>query len=312
MIPDIGATDIGVTDLRSVDLATSPDAPDAPDAPPDLVDLTAPDAPDPCMPNPCKNGGTCARGDGGAVCRCAAGFDGPTCDKCALGHAGPSCTACPETKLTIQACAHPTLDCSKWIDGNNKTDTTDQCKWASGCFATDVDFDLGTRQYVHRIRFLSDWWAKRPGTWEIWASDDNVNFSLVMSARSNKAPWKCVDGDPCTVAVPTECCPGGATQDTTTVGIHYPKWDDFTFSGVVARHLRFRIKTTDDADSLIMRELELYGHDCLGLTCATSSCGKGVCTGQENALCTCTDCQPTASCTSAFASAAPPCTTPAP
>jgi hypothetical protein len=277
----------------------------------DLADSTTPDAPDPCTPNPCQNGGTCTQGDGGAVCQCAAGFDGPSCSKCALGHAGASCAACPKTKRKVQSCAHATINCSKWIDGNNKTATWDTCpSGMSGCFATDIDFDLGSRQFVHRLRFLSDWWSKRPGIWELWASDDNANFSLVMDARSNKAPWECVHGDPCTAAVPTECCPGGVTQDTTGLSTHYPKWDDFTFSGVTARYWRFRIKTTDDSNHLDMRELELYGHGCLGdLACATSPCGKGVCTGQEKALCTCASCQSPASCTSAFTGVAPACTT---
>ncbi|RLB67915.1 MAG: hypothetical protein DRH04_07400 [Deltaproteobacteria bacterium] len=58
----------------------------------------------------------------------------------------------------------------------------------------------------------------------------------------------------------------------------YPKWDDFSFAGVTTRHWRFRIKTTDDPDHLIIRELEFYGRDCLGeLACPTSSCGAGLC-----------------------------------
>lgn len=216
---------------------------------------------------------------------------------------------CELRGLPSDEAVHPRL-CPRalWIDGDIETASSNQCP--AGC-ATDVDFDLGTRRFVKRLRFLSDWWAKRPGTWELWASDDNTNFSLVMQARSNHAPWRCVQGEPCTAEVPAKCCPGGATQDTSVVGPNYPKWDDFSFSGVAARYWRFRITKTDDADALIMRELELFGHDCLGeLACATSSCGPGVCTGQENAQCSCAHCEATASCTSAFTGVAPPCTTP--
>ncbi len=290
----------GSPDLRSVDVVPRLDA---------ALDS---DALDPCRPNPCENGGTCAQGDGGTfVCQCATGFDGPSCGKCALGYAGPICTVCPETKLTIQTCTNADIVCSEWTDGDPKTMTSNKCPSnKSGCFATDFDLDLGTRQYVHRLRFLSDWWNKRPGDWDLWASDDNVHFSLVMTARSNKAPWECLQDVPCTAEVPTECCPGGVIQDTATVGRNYPKWDDFTFSGVTARYWRFHIKTTDDADNLIMRELELYGHDCLGeLACATSSCGWGVCTGQEKERCTCAGCPSPGSCTSAFTGVAPACTT---
>ena len=299
---DRSGISVPVADLRSGDLARL-------DARRDAVDSTAPD---PCSPNPCKNGGTCAPGDGGAICSCPPAFAGPSCGTCALGHEGATCEACGETKLTIQACGHPSIACSKWIDGANGTSTGDSCPSVGGCFATDIDLDLGFRRFVHRLRFLSDWWAKRPGTFELLASDDNVHFSSVMNGRSNKAPWKCVQGEPCTAEVPTECCPGGVTQDTSVVGTSYPKWDDFTFSGVTARYWRFRILATDDPDSLIMRELELHGHDCLGeLACANSHCGDGVCTGQEAASCSCAHCQPTASCASAFTGEAPACTKPA-
>jgi hypothetical protein len=89
----------------------------------------------------------------------------------------------------------------------------------------------------------------------------------------------------------------------------YPKWDDFGFSGVTARYWRFRILTTVDSNNLTMRELELYGHDCLGeRACATSSCGNGVCTGQEEARCMCAGCQAPATCASAFTGVLPACT----
>ncbi len=234
---------------------------------------------------------------------------GPEAGTCALGQAGPSCAACPEGKLAIQACTNDFIDCAEWIDGDNNSSTSNSCP-ANNC-ATNVDFDLGARKFVNRLRFLSDWFNKRPGTWALLASDDNVNFSaVVINARSNRASWRCVAGDACTPEVPEVCCPGGVTQETTAVGTMYPKWDDFGFSGVTARYWRFRINTTDDPNSLIMRELELYGHDCLGeMACATSSCGTGVCTGQEQARCTCASCDAMAFCISAFTGVAPACTT---
>jgi hypothetical protein len=112
------------------------------------------------------------------------------------------------------------------------------------CFAVNYDFDLTQRYFVDRMRFKSDWWSKRPGTWDLLASDDGLNYSVIMSARSNQAPWKCVQGDPCTVAVPSACCPGGLTQDTSVVGDFYSKWDVFEFTGAVARYWRLRIKST--------------------------------------------------------------------
>jgi hypothetical protein len=324
----VALRDVAITDVRD-ELSVGGDAsldsgagsldgarhdgpgPDAPSPDALALDLSLLDS-GLCAPNPCQNGGTCQVVNGSAACQCAPGFNGPTCGVCALGHSGASCTACPSTKLAITSCSHPSITCDKWIDGDNSSQTSDKCPSSQlGCFASDVDLDLGARRFVDRLRFLSDWWAKRPGTWELWASDNNKQFSLVVQGRSNKAPWKCVHGDPCGPEVPSECCPGGSQQDTTTVGAMYPKWDDVGFTGVVARYWRFRIKATDDTKSLIMRELELFGHSCLGaVTCATSSCGKGVCTGQQNGNCSCAGCITPATCTSAFNGAAPACTTP--
>ncbi|MCU0692477.1 MAG: hypothetical protein MUF54_13840 [Polyangiaceae bacterium] len=228
------------------------------------------------------------------------------------GYRGEGCQqVCESTKLGIARCTNPLFDCSLWIDGNGKSSTGIQCPQGEGnCFAVNYDFDLAQRYFVDRIRFMSDWWAKRPGAWDLLASDDSVKYSLVMSARSNHAPWGCVQGEPCTAAVPEECCPGGVTQDTSSVGAWYAKWDDFRFTGVVAQYWRLRINTTDDPRSLVMAELELFGNGCLGSQCDVPTCTPGVCTEEGPASCACTDCQPEAACTSAFVGAVPGCTTP--
>lgn len=229
---------------------------------------------------------------------------------CAVGYRGPDCEeACDCAKLAIATCTSSSFDCSLWVDGNRKTGTEEECQdGEEGCFLRDYDLDLGGRFFVNRFRFLSDWWTKRPGTWDLLASDDGVSFSLVMSARSNHAPWRCVDGEPCTSAVPDLCCPGGEQQDTSSLLDDYPKWDDFRFTGVVARYWRFRIKTGDDPLLLRMQEMELYGHECLGSECEVSKCNTGVCTEKSPAFCTCPACEPTASCTSAFVGDGPGCT----
>ncbi|MCU0660841.1 MAG: hypothetical protein MUC50_00775 [Myxococcota bacterium] len=230
---------------------------------------------------------------------------------CPPGFEGAGCAqACESIELDILSCANSRFNCSAWVDGKNATSAGEVCLESEpNCSAVDYNFDLGQRFYVQRFRFLSDWWSKRPDTWDLLASDDNVHFSLVMSGKSNRNPWRCVAGEACSPSVPQECCPGGVTQDTSTVGTTYPKWDDFSFAGVVARYWRFRLRATIDSLYLLMREVELFGNACLGSRCDESDCGTGVCTGESSAFCTCSDGQPQAGCTSAFVATAPRCTT---
>lgn len=231
---------------------------------------------------------------------------------CPVGYQGDDCSfVCDSTKLKIASCTNSLFNCSEWIDGDHKTPNGEECAdGEENCFAIDYDFDLFRRYYVNRLRFLSDWYNKRPGAWDLLASDDGVHFSLVMTARSNHAPWKCVQDEVCTEAVPEVCCPGGSLQDTASVGETYPKWDDFRFTGAVARYWRFRINTTDSPKNLTMYELELYGNDCLGSRCEVSPCETGVCTEDAPARCTCAACEPKAWCASAFTDNGPGCTTP--
>ncbi|MCU0662275.1 MAG: hypothetical protein MUC50_08110 [Myxococcota bacterium] len=230
---------------------------------------------------------------------------------CPPGYDGEACAhTCESSALDILSCSNSLFNCSAWIDGKNNIGASYTCPVGQeNCLLINFDFDLGQRFYIHRFRFLSDWWSKRPGNWALLASDDGVHYSLVMTGRSNRAPWQCVQGEPCTTAVPQECCPGGVTQDTSAVGTTYSKWDDFSFTGVVARYWRWRIDSTDQADWLIMNEVDFFGNACLGTRCDVPDCGTGVCTGAGPAFCACPDCQPEASCTSAWVGTPPSCTT---
>ena len=38
-------------------------------------------AKNPCLPNPCKNGGSCKRAGSGFKCRCVGGYIGATCER---------------------------------------------------------------------------------------------------------------------------------------------------------------------------------------------------------------------------------------
>lgn len=228
---------------------------------------------------------------------------------CPAGYQGVDCAeACPSSKLAIETCVNPMLDCSTMIDGDHTTATSRQCFLGREvCFPLDFDFVLSDRYYVDRMRFMSDWHNKRPQNWDLLASDDGVHYTRVISAQSNASPWQCIHGAPCTEAVPTECCPGGVEQDISAVGPNQPKWDDFRFTGAVARYWRFRIHSLYEPGYLELYDLELYGNRCLGTLCSEKNCGTGICTGKRPATCACADCQPTASCESAFAGTDPGC-----
>lgn len=228
---------------------------------------------------------------------------------CPAGYQGVDCAeVCPSTRLAVEACHNPGVDCNTMIDGDHTTATSRECFLGQeACFPVDFDFSLSDRFYVNRVRFMSDWHNKRPRNWDLLASDDGVHYARVISASSNASPWRCVQGAPCTEAVPKECCPGGVEQDVSAVGAYYPKWDDFRFTGAVARHWRFRVHSLDGLGYLELYELEFFGNRCLGSLCSQTSCDGGICTGERPATCSCADCQPTASCESAFIDTGPGC-----
>lgn len=221
----------------------------------------------------------------------------------AAGSKGVDCDEpCASIKLAVQQCANAEVECGTCLDSNYETATVRECfSGEDKCFPVDFDFTLADRFYVDRIRFMADWHNKRPSTWDLLASDDGVHYTLVISAQSNSNPWNCVQDAPCTEAVPKECCPGGVTQDISAVGEYFPKWDDFRFTGAVAKYWRFRVHSIFSATvTMEIYELEFYGNKCLGTLCSHTSCDIGICTGDRPAACTCADCQPSASCTSAF------------
>jgi cysteine-rich repeat protein len=50
---------------------------------------------DPCVQNPCQNGGVCSDSDGTAVCACAGNWAGATCTACEPGFTGADCHPVP-------------------------------------------------------------------------------------------------------------------------------------------------------------------------------------------------------------------------
>ena len=80
---------------------------------------------DPCDPNPCLNGGTCAATeDGGASCKCVDGYTGDTCEV-ASSELGAECTpdglagqsSCGEGYICIELKGSNGAYCTKKCDG---------------------------------------------------------------------------------------------------------------------------------------------------------------------------------------------------
>ena len=133
-----------------------------------------------------------------------------------------------------------------------------------------IQFDLGAPRSVHRIRYMADWWAKRPDHWELWVSDDAAatpdnGATMVTSGIGEANPWRCVVGESCVDdSIPDACCPDGRDQlqDTTDVGEFWPRFDELAFPGQTGRYWYYVIRDTRDKEQCLLFELELIGDEC--------------------------------------------------
>lgn len=141
---------------------------------------------------------------------------------------------------------------------------------SDGCIADLwIRFDLGRSMEVDRVRFLADWWSKRPDNWELWVSNDpalqpHAGATPVTLGVGEKNPWRCVTGEACTDEVPDACCPDGRDkpQDTRNVGDLWPKYDEKEFSRQSGRYWYFLIENTIDESYLYLFEIQLFGGTC--------------------------------------------------
>lgn|GEM_PF-2918205 len=142
---------------------------------------------------------------------------------------------------------------------------------------------LPWRRVVTQLRFRSDWWQKRPTTWELWASDDpaqvpGAGARLVGSGDGHAPPWECVSGEPCDdPAVPDACCPDGRTSpQRVPADGHIAKWDVHPVDGA-GKYFFLRVVGTQDGETLILDDIALDGHDCFttGGTFPQPACAVG-------------------------------------
>ncbi len=126
-------------------------------------------------------------------------------------------------------------------------------------------FDLGAVRTISRVRFLSDWWSKRPKNYEIWASDNpsDVPFagaSLVATAVGHQNPWRCVAGESCLdPSVPDACCPNGRDAPQAPPSTTNAKYDSRDFPAHAARYWYLVVRDTYAVTDLTLREVTYWG-----------------------------------------------------
>lgn len=207
------------------------------------------------------------------------------------------CATCPSERVLPAACTTSSpgelSDCDKLYDalefgaspqrdGMDSFDCDDNgessfCDYGRGCdngCIRDfwIQFDLGAPRHVHRLRYMADWWNKRPDDWELWVSDDPTvtpesGATMVTSGVGHAADWKCVQGAPCDdLSIPDECCPDGREQpqDLRDVDEYWPRFDELEFTGQSGRYWYYVIRNTMDNNSCRLFEMELFGSDCTG------------------------------------------------
>lgn len=133
-----------------------------------------------------------------------------------------------------------------------------------------IRFDFGSRAYIDRIRYMADWWSKRPDDWELWVSDDpdltpDHGATRVVQGVGMANPWVCEEGESCADAsVPDACCPGGRQQPQSLidVGPNWPRFDELEFDGESGRYWYYVIRNTRDPNNCLFFELELFEKDC--------------------------------------------------
>ena len=257
----------------------------------------------------CAAGAECTDDGSGAFCNCADGQAGADCS-----------IACDTGSLTPLACDASTGadSCANTYDGTRTASWSlscndypnacvaegiDGCEDAAGCLTDQwVQWDFGAQTALSRIRFVFEWWTKRPQNFAIWVSDapdatPGDGATLVHSQVAEPYGYRCVADDPCDDAdtIPAECCPNGfgdgLVQDTTDVGSTYPKLDvvdlETAFTG---RYWYLEVLDSyRDDGSFAVLDVEFTGCPTDGDQCAGVACENGgVCVDQLDAFeCAC-------------------------
>jgi hypothetical protein len=229
---------------------------------------------DDCADVTCENGGVCLDiGDEG-VCRCPLGVTGARCETVCASEPIPIAECASSSTIGPDACLDVIdqdlstgirFDCSQ--TGVGYCDYDGEC--AVGCFdAMNLVAIFDEPYAMTELWFYTDWWAKRPVTWRVFAADDfdairAGNEREVASGDANAAPWQCTTGDPCEDDVPDICCPDGRDQPQREVTeTPTARWDVYPLEPAVGGAWVLRIEGSQDGTTINFEELAFYGNQC--------------------------------------------------
>jgi len=172
----------------------------------------------------------------------------------------------------------PRTECERALDADAQTRFSVACErhpeacdfQSAGCTETGCIRDLTLRlslpqaRRLERLRFRSDWWEKRPSTYELWVSSTEAmgpdsGATLVSAALAQRAPWVCQAGESCAPDyVPDHCCPAGRDAPQAPPTEFESLWDDLEIPAVDGRVWWLRVRDTSDKNQLSIFEIELY------------------------------------------------------
>ncbi len=235
---------------------------------------------DACTSEPCGDGGACSLMDDGFSCACFEGFEGDDCTACrTVGVAPESCVA---------ANAEESDNCTRTLDGaptgGALAFVCEAGENSAGCVDgaiqnADIGYAFDSAVTLSSVRLLSDWWSKRPTTWEVWTSDSldvtpDSGATLVASAAARVAPWQCVTGEACDDNTPDHCCPDGRDQaQRIDEGALLAKYDQVSFAATEASVWWVRATSSASGSSLLFMETEFRSPQCdTADACAANPC----------------------------------------
>ena len=185
----------------------------------------------------------------------------------------------PEVVEGLRCTTVNDFDCAFVADQDVETGVRISCALtpeAIGCTPegeianVDFRFFLPAPTTIRGVRFLSDWFAKRPANYQVWAAADGPAIPgtpgavLVGQAEGFVAPWRCVNDSACDFFTPTVCCPNGRDQpvETSTVFLR-AKYDFTALPPVKARYWTIRFLDSEEGSELLMQDVEFLRSICV-------------------------------------------------
>lgn len=240
------------------------------------------EGPDPILIGRCSVDGDCIDGR-----RCFEGlcaFENPSPSDAGLPDGGAmdaGLDGCVAEVATGVRCSDPTqLFCPLLVDGRISSSWEIVCSddpSLPGCTPEgqfdrlDLRMEFEGPTTLRGVRFLSDWFSKRPLEFQLWGAStattalESGGATLVLSKPAAEVPWLCVPDAVCDYYTPDICCPQGrdAPIDISLSGTDQAKYDFGSFPATQARFWTLRFIGADSGDALFLKEVELLTGLCV-------------------------------------------------